>query len=193
MNPRVTLGLLAVFVTLGGYVYFSGSSGSADQPAAKGKTSEQQVEVFTFDDKDSQLLSVQRGDQRITAEKDAEGNWRLQPSGEPADRLRISGILIRLSSLRATRRFAEPGILADYGLLTPQPLVTVRQSDGTEFTLLFGEKAPAEAGTYAKRADDPAVFVVSNALLQDVERLINEPPREQPTPSPAPAPATPTP
>lgn len=192
MNPRVTLGLLAVLVALGGYVYFAGPSGGETSPsAAKEKPVDPQLDVLKFDDRETQRLVVRRGEQQTTVEKDADGTWRLQPSGEPADRMRLNGVLLRLSSLRATRRFEEPASLADFGLAVPQMGLTVRQGDGTELGLLLGGKAPAEAGTYAKRTDEAAVFVISNALVQDLERLLTEPPRE-PTPTPVPT-ATPAP
>jgi len=191
MNPRLTLGLLAVLVALAGYVYFSPKSGQAVQPAGKDKPVEPQAEVLQFNDRETQRLTAQRGDQRMTVDKSADGVWILQPSGEPADRLRLNGLLSRLASLRASRRLAEPGNLADFGLATPETSATIVQSDGAELRLLFGARAPAEAGTYVKRPDDPAVYVVSNAIAQDVERLITEPPREPPTPTPPPA--TPTP
>ena len=198
MSPRLTLGLLALFLALGGYVYFSpqsgpgGSSAQAKGPAAKDTPADAQAEVFTFEDRDSQRLAVRAGERQTTIEKDAEGTWRLQPGNEPADRTRISSVLLRLAGLRASRRIAEAGNLADYGLTTPSLAVTVRQADGTEFDLLLGAKAPAEAGTYAKRPEDSTVFVVSNALVQDLERLVTEPPL-QPTPAPTVPPVRPTP
>ena len=193
MNPRVTLGLLAVLLALGGYVYFSdGSGGAAPQPGAKDKPADQQLDVLKLEDRDVQRLVARKGDQQTTVERDADGNWRLLPTGEPADRLRLNSLVLRLSGLRATRRFAEPANLADYGLTTPDTSVTLTLASGGELTLLFGAKAPAEAGTYAKRSDDSAVFVVSSATVQDLERLVTEPPREPPTPTPAPT-ATPAP
>ena len=187
MNPRVTLGLLAVLLALGGYVYFAGpAGGQADQPTAKDKTAEQQFDVLRFDDRDIQQIVARRGGQQTVAEKNGEGAWRLVPSGENADRWRVVGLVSRLAGLRATRRLAEPGNLADYGLATPDLTVTLRQSDGKEHSILFGAKAPAEAGTYAKVVDDAAVYVVSNAVAQDAERLVTEPPRESPSPSPVP-------
>lgn len=192
MNPRMTLGLLAVLLALGGYVYFGGpSSGQANQPAAKDKPPDQQVDVLRLDDRDIQQVVARKGGQQTVLEKDAD-KWILQPSGETADRLRVNGLVSRLATLRATRRFAEPGNLADYGLTAPDMTLTVRQSDGTEYTLAFGAKAPAEAGTYAKLSNEPAVFVVSNAIVQDAGRLIAEPPREPPTPTPGPT-STPAP
>ncbi|HYU17312.1 MAG TPA: DUF4340 domain-containing protein [Chloroflexota bacterium] len=193
MNPRLTLGLLAVLIALGGYVYLGGpSGGQANQPTAKDQTSNQQLEVFKFEDRDTQRLAVRKGDQQTVVEKDADGNWTLPSTGEPADKIRLSGITLRLAGLRATRRFDEPANPADYGLDNPQTMVAIDQSDGAQYSLYFGAKAPAEAGTYARRGDETVVFVVSNALVQDLERLITEPPRQPPTPTPAPT-ATPTP
>lgn len=197
MNLRVTVALLAVLVALGGYVYFGDASGGqASAPAGaagKEKPIDQSLEVWSITDRDVQRISVRRADQVTELEKDADGNWTLQPSGEPADRLRVSGVLSRLASLRGTRRFDQPASLADYGLDAPATVVTLRQADATELTLLLGSKAPAEAGTYAKRGDDAAVFVVSNALVQDLDRLVTEPPRAVPTSAPTPVEATPTP
>ena len=189
MSPRLTLGLLALFLALGGYIYFSpqpgadGSSAQAKSPAGKDKPADAQAEVFTFEERDSQRLAVRAGERQTVVEKDTDGTWKLQPGNAPADRTRISGILLRLAGLRATRRIADGGDLADYGLAAPSLTAAVRQADGAEFSLVLGSKAPAEAGTYAKRPDDPAVFVISSALVQDLERLVNEPPL-QPTPAP---------
>lgn len=203
MNPRITLGLLAVLLALGGYIYFGGgptsSSGSTgtSKPggpgaaAGKEKPADPQLDVFTFQDRDAQRLTVRNAaGQQVAVEKTGDATWVLQPSGEPADRLRLSGILLRLSNLRATRRIAEPASLAEYGLTQPSATATIAVAGSPDLTLALGGRAPAESGTYAQKGGDPAVYVVSNAVAQDLERLVNEPPREPtPTPPPSPAPA----
>jgi hypothetical protein len=194
MNPRVTLGLLAILVALGGYVYFGApGSGATAEPGAttKGAAPEQQPEIFKLDDREIARLVVRRGEQQTVVEKDADGNWFLRPSGEPADKLRLSGLVLRLSSLRATRGVTDLGNLTDFGLTSPMYTLQLATPDGSEHTLFFGAKAPAEAGTYVKRPDAPTIYVVSNALAQDVERLIAEPPVASPTPTPSPPPSPP--
>jgi hypothetical protein len=197
MSPRVTLGLLAVLLALGGYVYSANiGAGQGAQPASKDKTADTRLEVTRFDDRDVQALTVETTAGQAIVEKDADGNWRLQPSGEPGDRFRINGLISRLATLRATRRFDEPGDLGQYGLTTPTLTATVRLTAGSGPTLLFGARAPAEAGTYAKQNAEGAVFVVSNAIVQDLERLVSEPAREPtpvPTSPPTPAESAPTP
>ena len=203
MNPRVTLGLLAVLLALGGYVYFGGgpastTSGSAgaSKPggpagaASKDKPADPQLAVFQFDERAAQRLTVRNAaGQQVTLENSGDGTWVLQPSGEPADRLRISGLLLRLSTLRATRRIAEPANLAEFGLALPAAVATIAVAGSPELTLTLGGRAPAESGTYAQKGSDPALYVISNAVAQDLERLVNEPPR-QTTPT---APASPSP
>jgi hypothetical protein len=191
MDPRVTLGLLAVLVALGGYVYFgSPGGGAATLPGGTTKTatSTPQPEVLKLDDREIVGLTVRKGDAQSVVEKDADGNWFIRPSNAPADKLRLSGLLLRLSSLRATRSLAELGNLADFGLTTPLFSLEVTTASGARHMLLFGAKAPAEAGTYLRKADEPTVYVVSNALAQDVETLISEPPVAPPTPTPSPEP-----
>jgi len=196
MNPRVTLGLLAILLALGGYVYFGGPSGGGESasPGAKDKPAAAQVDVFKFEDRETRRLAVQQDDRQAVVEKDADGTWRIQPGGEPADRVRVNGIVLRMGGLRASRAIAEPGSLADFGLTTPSTTTTIQQADGTTYTLLLGGKAPAESGTYVKRPDNPVVYVVSNTIAQDLERLLTEPPREPtPIPIPSPTPAEPDP
>ena len=200
MNPRITLGFLAVLLALGGYVYFGGAPddsatsgttgpGGAPGAASKDKPADPQLDVFTFDEPAAQRLTVRNAaGQQVAVEKTDDGTWALQPSGEPADRLRISGLLLRLSNLRATRRIAEPANLAEFGLATPSTTATVTVDGVGELVLALGGRAPAEAGTYAQKGGDSAVYVLSNAVAQDLERLVNEPPR-QPTPTPAPSPS----
>jgi hypothetical protein len=113
--------------------------------------------------------------------------WTLVPSGEPADKLRVNSLVTRLANLRGTRRLDNVTNLADYGLTTPAMTVVLKLADGTAHTLKVGAKAPAESGTYAQADDDPTVFLLSNALAQDIERLVSDPPR-QPPPSPSPSP-----
>ena len=72
---------------------------------------------------------------------------------------------------------------------------TVRLANGETRALTVGSKAPAESGTYVRKDGDTAIYLISNALAQDLERIVTEPPRPpSPTPLPSPAPdASPSP
>jgi hypothetical protein len=196
MNPRVTVGLLAVLFALGAYVYFgppaapaAGPGGPGGPAAAAGgpsATPTPQLDMWKLDDQQIASVVVSKPDAQAGVQRDGD-NWSLVPSGEPADRLRVNSLVFRLASLRATRRLDGVTNLADYGLTAPAMTVALKLADGTGHTLKVGAKAPAESGTYALADDDPTVYLLSNARAQDIERLVSDPPR-QPPPSPSPSP-----
>ncbi|MCC6179933.1 MAG: DUF4340 domain-containing protein [Chloroflexi bacterium] len=192
MNPRVTVGLLAVLLALVGYTYFGGAppatTAGGATPGATSSATDPQLQLLQFDEQAVGRLTVQRGNQQTAVERTGDG-WTIQPSGQAADRLRVNSLVFRLANLRATRRFPDVANLAEYGLDTPATTVTISQASGPETTLLLGARAPAESGTYVKRADDSTVYVVTNAIAQDLERLASDPPlAPSPTPDASPSP-----
>jgi hypothetical protein len=200
MNPRVTVGLLAVLVALGAYVYFGPSPAPGATPAAGGltgpggavgtpKPADPTLQLWQLDENQIQSVSVQRGAQIAGVQRAGE-EWVLTPSGQPADRLRVNSVIFRLANVRATYRVANPGDDSEYGLSTPSLVATITTADGSTQTLTVGQKAPAESGTYARKAGDQSIYLISNALAQDLERLVTEPPvPPSPTPVASPSPA----
>lgn len=195
MNPRVTVGLLAVLLALSAYVYYAPATGTPAGPTPSTKGPDvQQLEVWALDESQIQSVAVQRGDQTAGVER-AGDEWRLTPSGEPADRLRVNSLIFRLATIRATYRVAGGANDAEFGLATPSMVATIRLASGETRTLTVGSKAPAESGTYARKDGDSTIYLVSNALAQDLDRIVTEPPRPpSPTPLPSPSPdASPSP
>ena len=195
MNFRLTAIVLGVLVVLGGLVWFSefkdkdstspGTGSAAAKPSDKDKAPP--PEIFKFEEKDIRQLEVARGEQRVQIQRDEGGNWTLQPSGQPGDRTRISGVMFRLTALQATRLIAEAATdLAQFGLDRPAVISTVSMLDGTSYGLETGGKAPTESGTYAKKSGESTVYLIPNNLVADLERLVAEPPVAPPTPTPAP-------
>lgn len=200
MNPRVTVGLLAILVALTVYVYYgappsSPSSPLGDAPPGAGiappKTPDPALDIWTVDESQIQEVTVKTAGQEAGIRREGDG-WVLTPSGEPGDRLRINSLIFRLASVKATRRLPDAANLDAFGLATPSLVGTLRLASGETRTLTAGAKAPAESGTYALKDGDTAVYLISNALAQDLERIVTEPPRPPtPTPlaSPSPSPA----
>jgi hypothetical protein len=187
MNPRVTVGLLAVLLALGAYVYYGAPPASPAGPTPAAKATDPQLELWTLDESQIQAVSVRRGGQEAGVQRAGE-DWQLTPSGEPADRLRVNSLVLRLASVRATYRVASVSNEAEFGLAAPTMFATIRLASGESRTLTIGAKAPADSGTYVRKDGDEAVYLVSNALVQDLERIVTEPPRP-PSPTPLPSPA----
>ncbi|MFN8637182.1 MAG: DUF4340 domain-containing protein [Chloroflexota bacterium] len=192
MSPRITVGLLAVLLALGVYVYYgappaapgAGVPGGAPTP----KPADPSLDLWTYQESDIQAIDVQRGGQQAGVKRNGE-DWVLTPSGEPADRLRVNSLVFRVASVKATYRVPEGGSQAQYGLDTPTMTATFTLANGGTRTLTVGSKAPAESGTYVRKDGDTAIYLVSNALTQDLERIVTEPPRPaSPTPLPSPSP-----
>lgn len=203
MNPRVTVGLLAVLLALGAYVYFGPSTANAPgAPPGPGgpvagkpgglatpKPADPALQLWALDEAAIQAVSVQRGGQTAGVQR-AGDEWVLTPSLQPADRLRVNSLIFRLANVRASFRVANPTNDAEFGLASPSLVATIALADGGAQRLTVGQKAPAESGTYVRKDGDPSVFLVSNALVQDLERLVTEPPAPpSPTPLPSPSPS----
>ena len=205
MNPRLTIGMLVVLAALGIGVYLSEfrEGRSATPPAAPSApgappaTAEKEdplLQMYQIDDKEIAKLEFLKGGVVTTLTKDGD-DWVLQPSGEPADRFRVNSLLVRVASLKANRRIAEPtDDLQVYGLASPEMIMRLWRQDDSLYELIVGAKTPNDAGTYARRPDDPAVFVLPNTLTNDIEKMITEPPKAPATATPFPtSTATPTP
>jgi hypothetical protein len=190
MNPRVTVGLLAVLVALGAYVYFGpqqSATGAPGAPGAPGATATPVLDLWKVDDQQVASVTVTEAAGQGGVQRNGT-DWVVMPSGDAADSLRVNSVIFRLASLRATRRLDAITSLDDYGLASPAMTATVTLVDGTVHTLKFGAQAPAQSGTYALSDADPTVYLLSTALATDVERLVSDPPR-QPPPSPSPSPS----
>jgi hypothetical protein len=203
MNPRVTVGLLVVLAALGVGVYFSefrdgSSSPSPSPPSAPGgaaappaATADPMLQMYQIDDKEIVRLEFLKGGISTILTKDGE-DWLLQPSGELAERFRVNSLLVRIATLKANRRIAEAESLEIYGLTSPEMIMRLWRQDETLYELIVGGKTPNEAGTYARRPDDPAVFVLPNTVTDDIGKMVTEPPKAPPTSTPFPT-STPTP
>jgi Domain of unknown function (DUF4340) len=192
MNLRVTLGVVAVAVVLGIAVFAMdrfnlGPSPQADATATSQAGQTQQI--FQFDDARVTSVELRQGEKTVRATKSGDA-WTLADTGEAANRSSFNSLVVRMSTLRATRRVDTPGELGQYGLEPFKNSFVAELDDGSRLELQTGSQTPVRTGTYAKRADQPEVYVIADQLATDIERLLNDP-KEPPTPTPRPA--TPTP
>jgi hypothetical protein len=196
MNVRLAAVLAGLLVLLGVAFFVSESRGGGTASATPTpKPGEEDLQLYSFSADTLKRLEVARGDQIVIVEKLEPGKWQLALSSEPADASRMSTAALRLSTLRATRKVADGGDLAPYGLATPSMKIVFTQDEAVH-TLLVGNKTPNELSYYVKKAESPAVYTVSSATLGDFERMLSEPPKAPPTPTPGEIPSpeeTPTP
>jgi len=184
MSFRSTAILLAILAVLGGAVYFFEYRPNPDPSGL-----DPNLQIWKFDDKTVQRVVARLGDDEQIMQKRADGLWYLEPQDLKADYWRISGTLIRLANMRASKRVTDnPRDLASYGLDKPQDALTLQTPDGVDHTLLIGAKNPTDAGYYAKQPESNTVWLIGSFNVEDVERFVKEPAYE-PTPVPSNTPA----
>ena len=192
MSFRTTGVLLAVLIALGAFVYFY----EMQTPKTTESPKEKALEILNYSDQaaDINRLEVQQGD-KVTrlVSKEGEG-WTMEaPEQAPVDKSRVISAVGEVSVLRATTVVTEnasPDDLSKYGLDKPQLTVSVSVKNKDYQRLMVGIQAPTKTGYYAKLADTKKVYLVGSSIIEDLQKLVTEPPKATPTPTALPA--TPT-
>jgi hypothetical protein len=156
---RSFLGLLAILIALGAYLYF------VESKRAPGDDGETKPEVFAVeaDAIDEITIRSEAGD--TTTLRKSNDEWAVvAPTAAPADDAEISGVATNLASLEEGRLIDEnPSTLADFGL-EPARIEVAFKSGGTERRLLIGGRTPTGADLYAKTDASPKVFLIASYL-----------------------------
>lgn len=190
MNPRITIGLAVLLLALAAVYFFGGLPEPTPGLGVTGTPTPIPPEIIAYSTSEISQVAVRSGADTITLQKDGSGNWtyaRGTLTAMPADNTRVNGVVMRLGNLKARGRVLES--LSDaqkpeYGLAQPETQLTVgRESDS--LTLLIGAQNPQRTGHYAQLAGAPALYLIESLLVDDLKRLVTQPP-DPPTPTPVP-------
>jgi hypothetical protein len=153
--------LVVLAVVLGGliaYWYF------VDRTRPEG---EQQPKVFDVQAdaiRSVRIASAQEGTTVLVKDGDT---WRMsEPAAAPADSSEVSNITSSLASLEEQGVVDEkPADLEPFGLAQPRVTVSfTTDKNDTPRRLLVGGRTPTEGHAYAKRDDEPRVFLIQAYL-----------------------------
>ena len=162
---RSFVGLLAILIALGAYLYFVESKRDPNE------TGEKRDKVFTVeaDAIEEVTVKAESGDQ--TTLRKSGSDWQLvEPTTAPADGTEVSGITSNLARLEQERLVEEnPSDLGEFGLAQPRIEVGFK-AGSTEGRLLIGSKTPTGADLYAKTAASPRVFLVASYIESTFNR-----------------------
>ena len=180
---RSTLILVGVAFLLGAGVLIAESQRS-QSPSPTAETSSTSP-IFTFEEIDVVALTVDRGDETLVFERDADGNWQmLEPEMALAEPGAVAFLLSRLtvdSALQTVTMTADQ--TADFGFNAPVGIATVTLTDGTEHELILGGPDFSGNANYAVIDPDPwppEVGIEYSVLVvtRDVANGINRPREE---------------
>lgn len=191
MNPRVTIALAVVLAILAGVYFFGGlPEAGPPGPGVTGTPTPVPPEIIAYSTGEITRLTVRSGASATAVQKDGSGNWTYS-DGRAADNTRINALTMRLGNLKARGKIADAvQSLTDYGLAPPESELTVAR-DADSLTLLIGAQNPQRTGYYTQISGVPALYLVESLLVDDLKRLVTQPP-DPPTPTPSPT-VTPTP
>lgn len=185
MIRRNTWIILVVFVALLGVTWLW--QRSKEDAALKATPTPGAGHLFTVEEKDLNKLEMRdiQGRQ-IILERDVSGGWALKlPQTEATDTERAQQGITQVTTLDILSEpdpAPEPGVA---GLLTPTNIITMTMSGGGQSqTALIGNLTPIANGYYA-RTPDGRVVVVSKYSVDEVLKLLDNPPIK-PTPTTAP-------
>lgn len=193
MNPRTTLAWLIVLAALGGYVYFFEIRGANQE----GEISLQIYET-TYNEYDFvgfEIVGPQSTAHFARTDDTLTQDWQmLLPTPFTAaqlDQSRINGASTRLASLTASQVITAATDLAQYGLDPPSLTATLTISNGEKITLYTGARAPVDDSRYLRIKNKPlTVYLVFGFAVDDLYRLLEEPPLKQPISSSITGPAS---
>ncbi|HVL69872.1 MAG TPA: DUF4340 domain-containing protein [Vicinamibacterales bacterium] len=154
---RSFLGLFAILVALGAYLYFVESKRTPGAPAEK------RDKVFAVEADQIEELTIRSESGDRTTLRRAGGAWQIvEPLTAEADETEAAGIARGLSTLEQERIIEEePSSLEEFGLAEPRIEIAFKAA-GTEHRLLIGSKTPTGGDLYAKTDDSPRVFLVAS-------------------------------
>lgn len=140
---------------------------------AKGKKSEDDAKrLFLTDEKEVERISIRKGKQHVVSRREGDG-WRLiEPVLAKADTMEINSILHAILTAKRERTIDEQAKnLGEYGLERPSITLTLALKGNKDLpALLLGDKNPNGFSVYAKRGDQPVVFLVAGTFRNRLAR-----------------------
>ena len=157
---RSTIALFLVLAGLGAYIYFVTWKRTGADSATKRDS------VFSGVESDKlEEVKVKSATGDVTTIRKAADKWQIvAPITAAAADSEVMSLTSALGQLEIVRVIDEkPADLNEYGLAAPRIEIDFKSTEGKPSgRLLIGDKTPTGAGLYAKRNDEPRVFLIQD-------------------------------
>lgn len=138
------------------------------------KAEREKGRLWSVESKDVEELVLKRRTETVRLKREGDG-WQLEaPVRTRGEGAVVQDLVANLVAVRVDREIdPNPQKLGEFGLESPIVEIVLRVRGRSEpLTLLLGDKNPAGVWVYAKRADAPAVFVLSDLVLRNATKPV---------------------
>lgn len=126
--------------------------------------------IFDFNKGNVTELNISSAEETVELRLDTAGTWQmLKPVAAAANTTEVDNLLTTLSGLNTDDFTESTDDLTEYGLETPESVISAALNDGTTATLYIGTEE--EGKRYVKRDDKDTVF---RLFTSNVDRLIKK-------------------
>lgn len=157
---------LIIFLLVTGYYYYY----EVVERARKETAEAEAKKLFHIQEDHIQAVEILAKDKKeVRLKKD--GEWRIaEPIQSDVDKMTVQDLIRTLAGLSSEREVTPaPADLKPYGL--DAPALKLRFQVGDQWSeILFGNKAPVGDSYYAKMPEKPAVFLISGAGWNDLNK-----------------------
>ncbi len=164
MNPRVTLGLAALLVLVGLYIFV------VDRPQAQRAEEARHLVQLVKTDVTAVTLTSAKGTVELTR-RDAT-HWVItKPFAAPATTFSVDDVIDAVTALIPQRTLKDAGSdLAPYGLDAPAARITLRTTAGKAITVEVGKASPVATAIYVRATPGSGVVLVDSSFKDTLSK-----------------------
>lgn len=158
---------LAVLIVLG-VVYFLAKQGLFEEK----EEAEEAVSVTDMSADDIQEISFKLGEDTVKFTK-TEDTWKLESDANfPVDDEKLGTVIDAVADLEAIRELTDAEDASEYGLDNPINTITVKDTDGEEFSLNIGDSASTGDIYVNSTAKEGTVYTVSSSFSSQFDKKV---------------------
>ncbi len=189
MDRRILLGLVIAFVVLVGLAWLLDANASMPSPTVPaGSATATLAPLWSVDSTSINLIRIEdlTKSTKVEIQKNQKGTWVIMDlTPVDADQTTITNALTNLSKITVFHDYGETLDPAEFGLVKPSYLLTIKTADNKSFILEIGAMNPTSTGYYVRVQGTKRIYTVRAAVLSAViGYLANKPVPPTITPTP---------
>lgn len=183
MKLKYTIGLIIICLLLVIYILVF-----EKQPVKEPTPGGEQEKILTFTSTELKELTLVYNEQTLHLKKIGSA-WEMDvPFKSPVDTSRVTPAIDRLMDWKSTRKVLDEikaSELAEFGF--QNPILTIKPTwnkTREPKEILVGKQTPTNSGYYIMPKPGVKVYLAENFIIEDLTKLVKEPPKATPTPTP---------